>query len=38
VGIWTGVATLLENAFIHALTPKLDQPATIEQVDKKDDK
>jgi hypothetical protein len=36
VGLWTGAATLLENAFVHALTPKLDQPATVEQIDKKD--
>ena len=37
VGLWTGAATLLENAFVHSLTPKLDQPATVEQVDKEKD-
>jgi hypothetical protein len=38
VGIWTATATLLQNAFIHALTPKLDQHVTVEQVEKPDDK
>jgi uncharacterized protein YhdP len=38
VGIWTATATLLQNAFIHALVPKIDQQVTVEQVEKKDDK
>ena len=38
VGMWTATATLLQNAFIHALTPKLDQQVTVEQVEKTDDK
>jgi hypothetical protein len=37
VGVWTAIGTLLENAFIHALVPKLDQPATVEQVEKTND-
>lgn len=38
VGIWTATATLLQNVFIHALVPKLDQHVTVEQVEKLDDK
>jgi uncharacterized protein YhdP len=38
VGIWTATGTLLQNAFIHALTPKLDQHVMVEQVEKTDDK
>jgi hypothetical protein len=38
VGVWTATATLLQNAFIHALVPKLDQHVTIEQVEKPEDK
>jgi hypothetical protein len=34
VGIWTAAATLLQNAFIHALVPKLDEHVTVEQVEK----
>jgi hypothetical protein len=34
VGIWTATATILENAFIHALVPKLDQHVSVDQVDK----
>jgi hypothetical protein len=37
VGIWTAAATLLQNAFIHALVPKLDQHVTVEQVEKTND-
>jgi len=33
VGLWTATGTLLQNAFIRALVPKLDQPATVEQVE-----
>jgi uncharacterized protein YhdP len=38
VGVWTATATLLQNAFIHALTPKLDQHVMVEQVEKTEDK
>ncbi len=38
VGIWTATGTLLQNAFIHALVPKLDQQVTVEQVEKTEDK
>lgn len=38
VGVWTATATLLQNAFIHALTPKLDQTVMVEQVEKNDEK
>jgi len=34
IGVWTATGTLLENAFIRALVPKLDQPVTVEQVEK----
>ena len=34
VGLWTATGTLLENAFIRALVPKLDQPVTVDQVEK----
>lgn len=37
IGIWTATATLLQNAFIHALVPKLDQHVTVEQVEKTND-
>ena len=33
VGVWTATANLLQNAFIHALVPKLDQHITIEEVE-----
>jgi len=35
VGVWTATATLLQNAFIHALVPKIDEHVTVEEVDKK---
>ena len=38
VGIWMATGTLLQNAFIHALVPKLDQHVTVEQVEKTEDK
>ncbi|HEY4415844.1 MAG TPA: DUF748 domain-containing protein [Verrucomicrobiae bacterium] len=38
IGVWTAVATLLQNAFIHALTPKLDQHVMVEQVENPDGK
>jgi hypothetical protein len=33
IGIWTATGTLLENAFVRALLPRLDQPVTVKQVD-----
>ena len=38
IGVWTATGTLLQNAFIHALTPKLDQHVMVEQVEKTDNK
>ncbi|HEV2696240.1 MAG TPA: DUF748 domain-containing protein [Verrucomicrobiae bacterium] len=38
VGVWTATGTLLQNAFIHALVPKIDQHVTVEQVEKTDNK
>ncbi|MEI9864906.1 MAG: hypothetical protein WDN00_10205 [Limisphaerales bacterium] len=38
VGLWTATGTLLQNAFIHALVPKLDQKVTVEQVEETDTK
>jgi len=38
VGLWTATGTLLQNAFIRALVPKLDQSVTVEQVEKSADK
>lgn len=38
VGVFTATGTLLQNAFIHALVPKLDKPVTVEQVEKTQDK
>jgi hypothetical protein len=35
VGIWSAITTLLENAFIRALVPKLDQHVTTGDVAKK---
>ena len=32
IGIWTAVATLLRNAFVSALVPKLDQAVKVETV------
>ena len=37
VGVLSTVGTLLQNAFIKALVPKLDQHVTVEQVEKKND-
>jgi hypothetical protein len=33
VGLWTATGTLLQNAFIRALVPKLDKPVTVDQVE-----
>jgi hypothetical protein len=38
IGIWTATGTLLQNAFIHALVPKLDEHVTVEHVEKIEDK
>lgn len=38
VHVWPTIATLLQNAFIHALVPKIDQQVTVEKVEKSDDK
>ena len=38
VHVWPTVATLLQNAFIHALVPKIDEPVTVDQVEGTDDK
>lgn len=35
VGVWTATATVLQNAFIHALLPKVDQHVSVDQVEKK---
>jgi Domain of Unknown Function (DUF748) len=32
IGLWTSVSTLLRNAFIRALIPKLDQKVTLQTV------
>lgn len=32
VGLWTATATLLRNAFIRALVPKLDGPVSVDEV------
>ncbi|HTI70166.1 MAG TPA: DUF748 domain-containing protein [Candidatus Limnocylindria bacterium] len=32
VGVWPAIGTLLENAFIHALVPKLDKEVKLEEV------
>jgi hypothetical protein len=38
VGIWTTTGTLLQNAFIHALVPKLDEHVTVEHVEETEGK
>jgi hypothetical protein len=38
VGVWTAVGTLLQNAFIRALLPKLDEAIPVEEVEKKVEK
>ena len=32
VDLWTTVATLLRNAFVRALVPKLDSPIRVEEI------
>jgi hypothetical protein len=36
VGVLSAIGNLLQNAFIRALVPKLDQQVTVEQVEKKE--
>ena len=36
VGIWSGVGTLLQNAFIQSLSPKIDEKMTVEKVEKQE--
>lgn len=38
IGIWTATANVLQNAFVRALLPKLDQPVTVQQVKKTEEK
>ncbi len=38
VGILRAAGTVLQNAFIHALVPKLDEAVTVNEVKKTDDK
>lgn len=33
IGVWSATGTLLQNAFIQALVPKLDQHVSVNQVD-----
>jgi hypothetical protein len=35
VGVWSAAATLLQNAFIRALLPKVDRQMTVEEVKEK---
>jgi hypothetical protein len=35
VGVWTAITTLLQNGFIKALAPELDQPETVKTIEKK---
>lgn len=35
VGVWRSIGTLLQNAFIRALVPAIDQPVTLQQVEQK---
>jgi Domain of Unknown Function (DUF748) len=38
VGVGSAIATLLRNAFVRALVPKLDEPVTVEKVKVKEEK
>jgi hypothetical protein len=38
IGTWTAIGSLLRNAFIKALVPKLDQQVTVEKVEQKEEK
>lgn len=35
VGTWTAISTLLRNAFVRALVPKIDEKETVQGVEKK---
>ncbi len=35
VGIWSAVGTILQNAFIHALSPVIDEKMTVDKVEEK---
>jgi hypothetical protein len=37
IGAWRAVGTMLRNAFIKALVPKLDEQATVRQVERKEE-
>ncbi len=38
VGIWGAITTLLRNAFVGALAPKIDEQVTVKEVEQKADK
>jgi hypothetical protein len=38
IGTWTAVGSMLRNAFIKALVPKMDEPVTVEKVAQKVEK
>jgi hypothetical protein len=38
IGVWRAIGTLLRNAFVRSLLPKLDEPVTIQPVEKKAEK
>jgi hypothetical protein len=38
IGTWTAVGSMLRNAFIKALVPKIDETVTVEQVAQKEQK
>lgn len=35
VGVWSAMGSLLQNAFIHALVPKIDEHATLQKAEEK---
>ena len=37
VGVWSATMTLLRNAFVRALVPKLDEKITVEEVKQKNE-
>jgi hypothetical protein len=38
IGVWPAIGSLLRNAFIKALVPKVDEKVTVESVDQKTEK
>jgi hypothetical protein len=38
IGTWMAVGSMLRNAFIKALVPKMDEPVTLDKVEKKEEK